>query len=268
MHKRHEKEILMRKKVKTLVFEFIEGRGFSIFIMTLIFLNVFAVVIETVGDISAQFDSFLFAFELFSVVVFTIEYIIRLWVCTVDERYRGSVIGRIKYALSPLAVIDLLAILPFYLPMLLTLDLRFIRAVRLVRLFRIFKMGRYSRSLKILGKVLVNKREELLITIFVVMILLVMASSLMYFFENDAQPDAFSNIPASMWWGVATLTTVGYGDIYPITLAGKFLGTIISILGIGMFALPAGILGSGFIEEWQKRTGKPALCPHCGKQIQ
>ena len=155
--------------------------------------------------------------------------------------------------LTPLAIIDLLAILPFYLPMIIPLDLRFIRAVRLFRLFRLFKMGRYSKAVFILKKVLKEKKEELVLIIFVIFLLLIIFSSLMYFIEKEAQPEAFSNIPEAMWWGIITLTTVGYGDVYPITPLGKILGALIAFLGIGMFALPAGILGSGLVEIVRKK---------------
>lgn len=199
--------------------------------------------------------------------VFTLEYLLRLWTCTVDTRFHGAIKGRIRFAATPFALVDLIAILPFYLPMFLPLDLRFIRALRLFRLFRILKMGRYSESLKMLGNVLREKKEELLITIFVVLILLVISSSLMYFIENEAQPKAFSSIPSAMWWGVATLTTVGYGDVYPITPLGKFLGAIIALLGIGAVAVPAGILTSGFAGKIHEKYGKRTICPHCGKDI-
>jgi len=128
-------------------------------------------------------------------------------------------------------------------------------------------MGRYSEALKTFGIVLKRRKEELLMAVFSVLILLVIASSLMYFVENEAQPEAFSSIPVAMWWGVVTLTTVGYGDVYPITAAGKLLGAIMALLGIGMFALPAGILASGFAEEIQRRQKKRRICPHCGKDI-
>lgn len=257
----------MIQKAKVKVYELVNGRGFSIFVMTLIVCNVVAVILETEEDLSAQYGQLFWYFELSSVFVFTIEYILRLWICTAEEKYKRPILGRIIYVFTPLALIDLLAILPFYLPMIFTIDLRSIRTIRLIRLFRIFKMGRYSLALKTLGNVFRLKKEELLITISAVMILLVLASGLMYFFESAEQPEAFSSITRSMWWGVATLTTVGYGDVYPITPTGKLLGAIIAILGIGMFALPAGILGSGFIEEIQKRSGNKVQCPHCGKKI-
>lgn len=247
----------MSQKIKSRIFEILEiastgdllSRTFDIFIMTLISLNVLAVILETVKSLSFHYRLLFHTFEVFSVSVFTIEYVLRLWTCTANNRFKSPVKGRVRFGMTPLALVDLMAILPFYLPMVIALDLRFIRAVRLFRLFRLFKMGRYSESLKTLGNVLKEKKEELLITVFVVFILLVVASSLMYFVENEAQPEVFSSIPAAMWWGVATLTTVGYGDICPITPIGKLLGATIAIMGIGMFALPAGILGSGFVEE-------------------
>lgn len=181
--------------------------------------------------------------------------------------------------LTPLAMIDLFAILPFYLPMIIPLDLRFIRAVRLFRLFRLFKIGRYSKALSLLKKVLKDKKEELILIIFVVFLLLIIFSSLMYFIEKEAQPEAFSSIPEAMWWGIITLTTVGYGDVYPITPLGKILGALIAFLGIGMFALPAGILGSGLVEVVRKKevntdksieelgVNKTATCSNINKKI-
>ncbi|MCI0486018.1 MAG: ion transporter, partial [Blastocatellia bacterium] len=190
-----------------------------------------------------------------------------LWSCTTDKSFERPIAGRIRFALTPLALIDLVAILPFYLPMIFALDLRFVRILRLFRVLRLFKMARYSESLKTLGNVLKLKKEELVVSLLVLSILLVFASSLIYYAENESQPEVFSSIPAAMWWGIATLTTVGYGDIYPVTPAGKILGAIIAVLGIGMFALPAGVLASGFAEEIQKRRREKNLCPHCGNDI-
>ena len=139
--------------------------------------------------------------------------------------------------------------------------------MRLIRLFRLFKLGRYSAAIKLFGRVLKAKREELFITAFAIFIILTISSSLLYYVEHKAQPEVFSSIPAAMWWGVATLTTVGYGDIYPITTLGKFLGAIISLLGIGLFAMPAGILSAGFIEEIRKTKETAKTCPHCGEKL-
>jgi len=265
----------MMHKIKSRIFEILEvakpndipSRTFDIFIIILISLNVIAVVLETMESLASRYSYIFWIFEVFSVIIFTIEYVLRLWTCTIDDRYKEPVKGRIKFALTPLALIDLFAILPFYLPMLIRLDLRFIRALRLFRLFRLFKMGRYSNALKLLSSVLKDKKEELLIAVFSVLILLIVASSLMYFIENEAQPESFASIPSAMWWGICTLTTVGYGDIYPVTPLGKILGALIALLGIGLFALPAGILASGFAEQIQKRKEKQIICPYCGKNI-
>jgi voltage-gated potassium channel len=190
------------------------------------------------------------------VAIFSIEYLLRLWTCNVDVTYKGRIKGRIKYFFSPLALIDLFAILPFYIPMIIPIDLRFLRVIRLVRIFRILKFGRYSASLQMLGRVLRKKKSELIVTFFVVFLLLIIASSLIYEFEREAQPEKFSSIPGSMWWAVVTLTTVGYGDVYPVTTMGKILSSFIALLGIGLFALPAGILSAGMVEEMQKKKEK------------
>ncbi len=243
----------------------VKSRIFDIFIVSLIFINVVAVVLETIQSLSNQFSNIFKIFEVFSVAIFSLEYILRIWASTENPKYKNPITGRVKFALTPLALIDLLAVLPFYLPMLIPFDLRFLRAVRLIRLFRLFKMGRYSESIQLFGRVLKSKKEELFIAIFIVFILLTISSSLLYYVETETQPEAFSSIPAAMWWGVSTLTTVGYGDVYPMTPFGKFLGAIICLLGIGLFAMPTGILSAGFIEQIRARKGK--MCPKCGEKM-
>lgn len=246
----------------------IQSKIFDISIMTLIVLNVIVVIFETVDSIYRKYPFPLRTFEIVSVIIFSAEYIVRLWSCTASGKYKHFIKGRIKYVLSPLALIDIFAILPFYLPMILPFDLRFIRAIRLFRLFRIFKMGRYSKALRTLTEVIRNKKEELFISVFAVFVLLIISSSAMYFVENSKQPEAFSSIPAAMWWGVATLTTVGYGDVYPVTPIGKILGAIIALLGIGLFAMPAGILAAGFAEVIKRNETKSVVCTKCGEKIQ
>ena len=266
-------------KLKRRIYEILEvaeqgdrlSRAFDMFIISLIALNVLAFILSTVPSLNS-FVRLFRLFEITSVIIFTIEYVLRLWSCTVDEQFKAPVWGRLRFARNGMAIIDLLAILPFYVALVIpaakALDLRILRSVRLMRIFRLFKLGRYSSAMKTMGRVLRSKKEELGITIFIVFLLLIIASSLMYFVENPVQPEAFSSIPAAMWWGVSTLTTVGYGDIIPVSSTGKALGMIISILGIGLFALPAGILGSGFFEEVQTRRRLPEKCPHCGKEIE
>lgn len=247
------------------------SKCFDIFILGLIFLNLMAVALETVDSLYEQYQFWFQAFEVFSIAVFTVEYVLRVWSCTVKEAYRHPLWGRLRFMVTPLSLIDLLAIIPFYLP-LLSPQMRIGRAFRLFRLFRVLKLNRYTDSLKILARVLRLKQEELILSLFVLSILLAIASSLIYFAEHDAQPEAFSSIPEAMWWGTITLTTVGYGDVYPVTLIGRILGAILAILGIGLFALPAGILASGFSEELQARKAKKQqqdtrICPHCGEMI-
>ncbi len=251
--------------------EDLASKVFDFFLLGLIFLNLVAVALETVDSLYEEYRLWFQLFEIFSIAVFTVEYILRVWSCTVKQPYQHPVWGRLKFMTTPLAVIDLLAILPFYLPF-LSPQLRMGRSLRLLRLFRVLKLNRYTDSLKILVRVLRLKKEELLLSLFVLLILLAIASSLIYFVEHEAQPEVFSSIPEAMWWGTITLTTVGYGDVYPITLVGRLLGGILAILGIGLFALPAGILASGFSEELQarkekKQERKVTVCPHCGRSI-
>lgn len=240
--------------------------AFDVFILILIFLNVVAVILGTVKSIEDRFQSALYWFEVFSVAIFTVEYLARLWACASQREYARPVFGRLRFIFKPMAIIDLLAILPFYLTF-FTADMRFLRALRLFRIFRVAKLGRYSSSFRLFGRVFASKREELFITVMVMFLLVVMSASSMYFAENEAQPDKFTDIPSTMWWAVVTLTTVGYGDVFPVTPLGKLMAMVIAVLGVGMFALPTGILGAGFVEEIQKQKSRKTTCPHCGKEI-
>ena len=237
-----------------------------IFIMTLIVLNVVAIIVDTVVSQDSPYKPYFKIFNFFSVMVFTVEYLLRVWACTEDKKYKNPITGRIAFMFSPLALIDLIAILPFYIPMVTNVDLRFLRALRL---FRIFKMSRYSSRFRVLTKVLKQKREEIFIAFMMVIVLLVISASLMYYAEHDYQPEQFSNIPEAMWWAIVTLTTVGYGEIVPVTPFGRVLAGFVAVLGISLFALPAGIIASGFVEEFQSRhKKKPDFCPHCGKPLE
>ena len=239
----------------------------DVLLLVLILLNIISVIIETIPRWREAYGNFFDLFEIFSLVIFSIEYFLRLWTCVESEEYSHSIKGRFKFALSPLALIDLLTILPFILYFLFPVDLRMMRILRFVRIFRVFKLYRYSKTLQILAKVCNQKKEDLLLTLVFGFFFLIIASSLMFLLEREVQPKSFSSIPAAMWWGVATLTTVGYGDVYPITPLGKALGSIIAIIGIGMFALPAGILASGFSEAIESQKNTTNFCPHCGKDV-
>jgi len=242
------------------------SRVFDICILTLIFLNVIAVILGSVQSIWENWKTFLDAFEVSSVLIFTVEYLSRLWSCTTDPRFRDPIRGRLRFVVKAITIFDLLAILPFYVPF-LGFDLRSFRIFRLLRVLRVAKVGRYYSSLTLIKNVFHAKKEELLLTSAIMGLLLIVSSTLLYYCENSVQPDTFSSIPVSMWWAVTTLTTVGYGDMYPITILGRFLASGIAVLGIGMFALPTGILGAGFVEVVQKRKERGRVCPHCGKEI-
>lgn len=241
------------------------SRKFQIFMLTLIFLNVIAVILESVSYLQTRFALAFLIFETVSIAVFTIEYAARVWSAVEDPRFSQPAMGRLRFALRPLPLVDLLAVLPFFLAF-TTVDLRVLRALRLFRIVRILKAARYVAALRLFGEVVRAKREELLLTTGLMVTLLVIASSVMFFAENAAQPDKFSSIPASMWWAVATLTTVGYGDIYPVTAVGQVAGAVVAMLGIGFFALPTAMLGAGFVDAIQ-RSKSARACPHCGKSI-
>lgn len=247
------------------------SRVFDTVILTLIATNVAAVMLETVDSIRSQYATFFTWFEIVSVAVFTVEYLGRLWTAPEQPRFGPGVAGRLRWMKSPMAVIDLLAVLPFYIPLAIGVDFRFVRMLRMFRLFRLFKLGRYSRSLQALGDVIQRKKEQLVVSLAFSGALLLFASSLLYYVEHQAQPDAFSSIPAAMWWGVATLTTVGYGDVYPVTPLGRLLGAVVAVIGVGLFALPAGILASGLTEPLEAQEAVPEAvrptCPHCGRAL-
>jgi len=242
---------------------------FDMAILSLIFLNVFTAVISTVSTIESRYDHFLYIFEVFSVTIFTGEYLARIWTCIEYDKFSKPFYGRLSYIFTPMALVDILAILPFYFSV-LGFDLRMVRVLRLFRLFRVAKVGRYFKALDMIKIVFKSRMEELTISIVMIVMILILASSIMYYLENPVQPEAFSSIPASMWWAIATLTTVGYGDVYPITSMGRFMGAIIAVAGVGLFALPAGIIASGFMEQIEKKdqsSSHPKYCCHCGKKI-
>jgi voltage-gated potassium channel len=224
----------------------------NLFLILLISLNVIAIFLETVDSIYAQYERAFWYFEIFSVAIFTIEYFARVWSSVdLEEAADSSPIrGRIKYMLTLLALVDLLAILPFYLGLYLPIDLRFLRVLRLLRLF---KLTRYSPALGALLDVIQKESDALLSAFVVLLMMLVISAGGIYLLENELQPETFGSMPNSMWWAIVTLTTVGYGDVVPITTMGKMFGGFIGLIGIGMIALPAAIMASGFAENIRGR---------------
>ena len=264
--------------IKTRIFELVQKGShgqksnliFDYSILTLIILSVITIVLESFPEINKEFGEQLRVFNIFTIIIFTIEYLLRLYVSDLTHPSDSKVKSALKFIFSGYGLIDLIAILPFYIPMLIKVDLRFLRILRLTRVLRILKVNRYNNSLILIGTVIKEKRSELAVTGFVTLLLLIFASFIMYYVEGSAQPDAFPNILSALWWAVATLTTVGYGDIYPVTALGKILSGFIALLGIGLVALPTGLISAGFISklETKKSDNEEKRCPHCGELIE
>ena len=243
---------------------------FNTFILILIVANISAIILESFESFHTVYHIWFLKFELFSVVVFSIEYLMRLWVSDLLRPDENRFIARLKFMVSPMALVDLSSILPFYLPLLVKVDLRFLRVLRLMRIFRIFKIHRYMTSIDLIVSVVKKQKADLIITLVATFFVVLVSSTMMFYVEHDAQPEAFPNIIAAFSWGVAALTMVGYVDVYPITAMGKILSSFIAIVGVGLVALPTGIISSGFIDELhRRREGESTaegedICPHCG----
>lgn len=221
----------------------------ELFLILLIVLNVSAVILETVDSIHASWASSFRIFEGASLCIFTVEYLLRLWVVPESP---GSP-SRASWAMSPIAIIDLIAILPGLLYVIFPIDLRILRTFRMLRLL---KLTRYSPALTMLLAVFEEEAGAFFAGFFILMVMLIFAASGAWLAEHNDQPDAFGSIPDAMWWAVATLTTVGYGDVTPITVGGKIFGALITVIGIGMAALPAGIIANGLNEQIHRRRSR------------
>ena len=184
-------------------------------------------------------------FEAVSIYIFSFEYLYRIRLAFLDNRMKGVS----KYVFSTFGLIDLISILPFYLNQLIKVDGRFLRILRLFRLTRIFKLGRDSSSLRLFVKALKGVKNELKFTLFLSTLAILFSASAIYYLENEAQPDKFSSITESIWWATVSLATVGYGDVYPVTVGGKIFASFISLIGIGIVAIPTGIISASFVEE-------------------
>jgi voltage-gated potassium channel len=245
-------------------------KALNAFIIVLILLNVIVVMLETVPSIfNANREAFQI-FDIISVLIFTVEYILRVWSSTHEKRYAHPIYGRIKYMASGAAIIDLLAILPFYVHILIGLDLRVLRILRLFRFLRLFRLTAYMKATKLIVNVFKATASQLLLSLLMALTLIIISSSLIYFAEHNAQPNVFTSIPATLWWSIVTLTTVGYGDMVPITAIGKLFTSVVLIAGVALFALPAGILTAGFLEEIRKQKHKhdKRVCPHCHMELE
>lgn len=222
------------------------------FLMILILVTVVAVILESDAQIYNKHQSLFWVLEAVSLAVFTIEYLLRVWSSAELKKYRHFR-GRIRYIFTPMALIDLMAVLPVWFGFFIYRDLMILRGLRLVR---VFKLTRYSRSMNLLMAVLKQESANIFSSFFVLSILIIIAATGMHLVEGSDQPEQFGTIPHAIWWATVTLTTVGYGDVVPLTAAGKIFGIIILMSGIGMAALPAGILASGFTKEVNRRKEK------------
>lgn len=223
-------------------------------VITLIILNIVAVTLESVEVIEHKYKSFFKAFDILSLFIFSLEYILRVWIS--NHGKETKVISRLKYIASPMALVDLLAVLPFFI-FISNTSIDF-RSLRVFRVLRILKFTRYSKTLNNLKNALKASQDELIISITLLFFMLIVSSTLIFFAEHNAQPETFSSIPASLWWSVITITTVGYGDVYPITVFGKIIAGVLAVSGIGLIAMPSGIFASELIFSAKKR--KCSVC--------
>lgn len=240
-------QLLERDFSKSLTSVIINGA-----LILLIISNVAAVFIESYQGNESTYSELFFYFELFSISVFTIEYLVRLWICVEADEYKDLSPGkaRIKHAFRIITLIDLIAIAPFFLALLFPIDLRYLR---LMRLLRLLKLTHYFKGFSIFLTVVMRELGSISSAIFTMMTLVIIAAGLMFSAEHEAQPEAFGTIIDALWWSVVTMTTVGYGDVVPITYGGKLIASGIMLLGVGFVALPAAILAARFGEELQTR---------------
>ena len=268
---------MSKKRIFEIISKADEGdrlsRLFDGMILTLIFLSIVSIILESFANLAMQYHAVFRAFEFISIIVFTIEYALRIW--TADLLYPDEKHPRLKYIRSFMAIIDLMAILPFFIPF-VSVDLRFLRMIRLLRIFRllrVFKLGRYFDALNIVVKVVKKSASQLIISIALCLFIMLFSAIIMYTVENPVQPEQFPNVIRSLWWAICTLTTVGYGDVYPVTHIGRLFASVIALVGIGVIAVPTGIIASGFSSEINGQAEKEnakdekKYCPYCGHKL-
>ncbi len=242
------------KRIKKRAFEIVSkaekgdrvSEIFDWLIMVLIALSVVLIVLESFRPLREQYSSLFRLFEIITVCVFSVEYVLRIW--TADLLYPDAKHPRLKYILSFMAVVDLFAILPSFLPF-IYVDLRFLRMIRLFRLFRVLrvlKLGRYLDAWLVILDVIRKSGPQLVMSVALCFFVILFSAIIMYEAEYPVQPEKYPNVMASLWWAISALTTIGYGDVYPVTAVGKFFASLISLVGIGIVAIPTGIITAGF----------------------
>jgi voltage-gated potassium channel len=236
------------------------ARYANYFLAFLILVNALFVALETVPAMSGAYGAQFRLFEWLSTGLFTIEYVARIWVCVEQAKFSHPVTGRIRYAVHLLPLLDLVVITTFWMP----IDLRFLRIARIVRLLKVLRLEHFEESLQRIGSGIRRRRALIAVAITMMAASIYASSSLVYQIEHSAQPEVFTSIPATFWWATETLTTIGYGDMTPITPLGKFFVGLISIFGIGIFALPTAIVTAAILEAGASDP-RPIICNHCGK---
>lgn len=262
------------------------SKFFNYFLMVLIILSVGEMALETDDGIFLPYRNYFRIFDFFTVMVFSTEYIIRIMTAHLIPENKGKTRWQAvkTYIFSFAGLVDLLSILPFYLDF-TNLDLRVLRMLRLLRFFRVFKITRYNDSMKLVADVIRDKRSEIGVIMGLIFIIMIIASFIMFYAEHKDNAEQFPNVLSCLWWAIVTMTTIGYGDVYPITTAGKVVGSIMALLGIGLVAMPTGIISAGFLEKIaekkkeEKDKGKEEpkenisennqkhYCPYCGHKL-
>lgn len=232
----------------------------SFVLSSLIIVNCIAVSLETVKSIHEPYREFFRILEVASACVFLVEYLCRLWVCVEQPQFAAPVMGRVRYALRPLPLLDLLVLLTFFAPV----DLRFLRVFRITRLLAVLHFDTFNRSMRAIVDAVARRKNLLVVAVVFMLVAVYCTAALIYFVEHSVQPEKFSSIPETVWWAVVTLTTIGYGDIFPITPLGKALTGAIVLFGIGIFALPTAILTAAILDVGHQ-AGK--VCPHCNGEL-
>ncbi len=240
--------------------EDIPSTVFDGFIVIVILVNLTITLMQTFRELD-PYAPVLGLIELITIIIFTVEYILRLW--TADflyEEEKSGIRARLKFAVSPYGLIDLFSIVPYFLPFIFPEGAVAFRIFRVIRIFRLFKINAQYDAFNVITGVLKEKKNQLISSMCMILILMTASSLCMYSLEHEAQPEQFKNAFSGIWWSVSTLLTVGYGDIYPVTTAGKIMAIIISFLGVGMVAIPTGIISAGFVEQYSalKIMGEPA----------
>lgn len=247
------------KKIRERIFNIIQigkrddfiSMAFDVFIVVVIFSNLAATFLSTFREFD-DYNSLFDVIELVTIIIFTIEYILRLWTADFLFPDRSRIKSTFRFVFSFYGIIDLLTFFPFYLPLVFPAGAVAFRMLRVIRIFRLFKINSTYDAFNVITDVLKDKKNQLLSSISLILIMMLASSLCMYSLEHEAQPDQFSNAFSGIWWATSTLLTVGYGDIYPVTIGGKIMAIVISFLGVGMVAIPTGIISAGFVEQYTK----------------